>query len=294
MSDYVRRTQGRGGNSSGGGARNILIFIGGAIVILGVVVWFENSRMRELPSARHPEDFVDNTPVPAAGTSDNDYIARGLQPNRPTPTDCATRTRVGIAPARFVGVSEFKTYHRPDCKTLQYVDEKDRIPLASAADAFSKGFVPCKVCRPETPGAVVRNPSKPVRPLQPTDKPVSLPIKDVVVSFPFTVISRDAIVEKGVVRIEYEVEVQRPLAKSDVMLLAQKLVAQETAKGPINAVSLFVHTNPRSGAMIKWVGSADWAPYGILTRAGEVKAGDYSKHQFNSGPFQGFFNPKSR
>ena len=294
MSDYIRRARRREEKSSGGVAINILIFLGGAVLVLGGVIWYENSRAAEGPAMRPLAGGAAVT----ASAGDSAYIERGFQPNRPADNGRARVSPVQApAAARFVGDSEFKQYHRPDCKTLQYIDATHQFPLASAADAFAKGLIPCKVCRPESPASVAQGPSTPDQtapPVKPPDTSVSRPLKDVTVPFPFTVLGRDVVAEKGVIRIEFEVEVEQPLQKDDVLLLAQKLVAQEVAKGPINAVSVFVHTNPQKKSMVKWLGSADWAPYGVLTRAGEVKAGDYKYHKFTSGPFQGFFNPNAR
>lgn len=287
MSDYLRRTQDRAAKSSGNVLRNILIFLGGTILIVAAVISFQNSGRRPLPSSYHPEDFVDDAPV--AGADDSAYAARGFQPNRPA-ADNATLPASDTSAARFIGDNRYHMYHRPNCKTLSFLEDADKFSLASAEEASRKGLIPCKVCQPEPPRIATQPDAKPPKP----DGPVSLPIKDVEVPFPFTVTSRDVIVEKGVVRVEFEVDVDKPLSGGDVLLLAQKLVAQEIAKQPVNAVSLFVHTNPKRGSMVKWVGSADWAPYGNLTRAAEVKAGDYRTHKFSSGPFQGFFNPNAR
>ncbi len=290
------------GKASGGAALNILLFLGGAVFIIGLVVWYQKSSQHMLPSSRFPGDF-ENDAVATAPLNDQRYLDRGLQPNRAGTTTAANTTTPPAAP-RFIGETDFRTYHRPDCKTLKFVEERARVPLSTPEDAFARGFIPCKICKPDAPGQNVTNPVKtetpkktdtarkpPVR--KAPDQPVSLPIKDVTLSFPFTVKSRDVVNEGGALRVEFEVDVQRPLLKDDVLLLAQKLVAQETAKGPINAVNVLIHTDPKGGAMIKWICMVDWAPWGILSRANEVKAGDYKNHSFNIYD-QGFYNPRGK
>jgi hypothetical protein len=124
--------------------------------------------------------------------------------------------------------------------------------------------------------------------VKPAEKPVSLPVEDVNVGFPFTMVEREDVQESGVLRVELTVEVGRPLRRPDVMVLAQKLVAAETRRRKVNAVSIFMRSKVESNTLLKWVCMVDWAPYGNLTRANEVPAGDYRTHQFNIFD-QGFF-----
>ncbi len=100
-------------------------------------------------------------------------------------------------------------------------------------------------------------------------------------SFPFKVVDREAIVEKGVIRIELTAEVERPLNQKNILLLSRKLVAAEIKKQNVNSVSILMQKKTTGRDPIKWICWVDWAPYGNLIRASEVTAGDYRTHQFD-------------
>ncbi|VVB71719.1 Uncharacterised protein [uncultured archaeon] len=52
--------------------------------------------------------------------------------------------------AMFVGSkgSSSKKYHRPDCRFVTRIKEKNRIYFQSAEDAKGQGYLPCKICNP--------------------------------------------------------------------------------------------------------------------------------------------------
>ena len=291
MTNYLNNKSRRapGSKRSGGGTGlNILMFVAAAIVIMGLVIAYEKGSRKTGPSEdKEPTASVEVLP------SDDDYENRGLRPNTtpdppvpepaPDPQPLPTPDPTPPTPAhKFVGRSDWNRYHRPECKYAQRTPQDKKVFFASAEEAWSKGYIPCKICKPEAPRRQTARPVSPKpRPVQRPERPVSLPIQDVSVSFPFRVVERDEIAEKGVIRVEITAEVEKPLQKRDILRLAQKLVAAEIRKKDINAVSIIMQkkTTPRDS--LKWVCWVDWAPYGNLVRASEVVAGDYRTHQFD-------------
>jgi hypothetical protein len=184
-----------------------------------------------------------------------------------------------VAP-KFLGDADWKIYHLPECRYAKFIDESKKVPFASAAEARAKDYIPCKVCKPELPGGSVATGKTPktVDVNNKGDKPVALPLKDVVVPFKYKLVESTPDVERGVVRIDVVVDVEKPLSNNkDILLLAQKLVVQEAGKRAVNSVSIAMRSAADSK---KWVCMVDWAPWGVLTRANEVKTGDYSNHKF--------------
>ena len=295
MSTYSRGTH-RDRKSSGGSAINVLLFLGGALLIVVIVILLHKAS--DQPTPPPPAEIADNTAPPPAKTDDSDYVKRGLLPNGGKRVGGDNETvKVSTPVAKgFVGDSKYLVYHRPDCRRVRLIDIPNKVAFATVDEAFARNYIPCKTCDPGLPNGVTEVPSRPgpkttdTRTSSGGPKPVSAAIQDVTVPFPYDVFSRDPINERGVIRIEFEVNVLRKLTSDEVVLLARKLVAQETAKGPISAVSLLVHTD-RAKTSIRWLAMIDWAPFGVLTRAGERKPGDYKDHQFNIYD-QGTFIPK--
>lgn len=306
--------------STGGTVLNLLMFLGASVLILGVVIAYEKSARQAKPSPAeeeaalaaqtesYSEDYYRNR-------GEAYYTERGLRPNTESRTSPREDVRhpavtppvitpeikpVHPAPApQYVGDPSYKYYHRLDCKYAQLIPEDKKVFFASPDDAWSKGYIPCKICRPPVPAGddtshAARAEAKPKGPSQrlrkSTEKPISLPVKDVDVSFPFRVVEREVLPEKGVVRVELTVEVDAPLVRENILRLAQKLVAAEIIKQNVNSVSIFMRSKVTGRTMLKWVCMVDWAPYGNLTRATEVAAGDYHTHEFSIFD-QGFFKP---
>lgn len=61
----------------------------------------------------------------------------------------ARRTEVG--PKSFVGDTQTKLFHTPDCPALKDLPEERRRPLATWYDALDFRFQPCPECRPSPP-----------------------------------------------------------------------------------------------------------------------------------------------
>jgi len=49
---------------------------------------------------------------------------------------------------KFVGSINSNKYHYPDCKWAKKIKPENKIWFSSPEDAQSKGYVPCKVCKP--------------------------------------------------------------------------------------------------------------------------------------------------
>lgn len=51
---------------------------------------------------------------------------------------------------KYVGSKRSNKYHYPSCKWALKISPGNLITFASASEALSKGYVPCKVCKPPT------------------------------------------------------------------------------------------------------------------------------------------------
>jgi hypothetical protein len=153
---------------------NILVFIAGATLILAAVIYAHKNGLDKLSTLGEPRDIRSSatpapTPTPATPKTPEKPKddARVFQPNKPPvkpPADKAATVKVSkpVEPA-FVGDSEWKQYHRLDCKYAKLIDESKRVSFASASEAFDKGYIPCKVCKPDAPPAqIAENPARPV------------------------------------------------------------------------------------------------------------------------------------
>ncbi|SHJ14890.1 stalk domain-containing protein [Desulfofundulus thermosubterraneus] len=49
---------------------------------------------------------------------------------------------------RYIGNSNSKKFHRPDCQWAQKIAPQNRVEFRSREEAVKAGYVPCKVCRP--------------------------------------------------------------------------------------------------------------------------------------------------
>jgi len=300
----VNRTSRRvaSGRSGGGTALYVLMFLAASVIIIGSVIICQQRENRRSGS-RPGETSVTIDHSGAERYGDDYYRDRGLKPN-PKPArdpvvhhdDPPTKHRDNGGDYQFIGDAQYMRYHRPGCRSVQHIALDKRVRIASAEEAFTKGFIPCKVCRPALPVTASR--PEPVDPDQPTpprtpprpEKPIYLSVKDVDVPFKFEVIKSAPDTYKGVVQVNMTVDVLKPLNKDDALLLARKLVAAVTKERKVNAVSIFLRSKPGRKSGIKWICTLEWAPYGNLTRANEVNTGDYRTHKFRIYQM-GFFTP---
>lgn len=297
MTNYIKNKSRRvsGSRKSGGGtAVQVLTFLGVAVIIVGAVIAYEKRGKTRTPDRAEPGT------AKSVGTAYTEeyYINRGLKPNTSTPrpkdpvTDPTTvtpsssgreaATTTTTPDYRYVGRSDWNRYHRLNCKYAQKMLPEKKVFFKSAGEAISKGYVPCKICKPPmSAGGDTGSGKSTPSPVKHTEKPVYLPVKDVSVPFPFNIVAREVVTERGVIRVEFTVDVEKPIQRDDVLRLARKIVAGEIRKRKINSVSIFMRTKVNSRKSLKWVCMVDWAPYGDLVRANEVTTGDYRTHQFN-------------
>jgi len=276
----------------------VLMFFVAAAIIIGAVIAYQK-KVNSRSEAQAAEKTVVVIDEAESKGYDESYWRdkRGLKPN--TPPEKKPTPPVREPNYKFVGDARYRRYHRPNCRHVSYIAPDKRVLLVSASEAFAKGFVPCKVCNPPVPDEEPRTVERPTpdrkpqpkpKPPRRAEKPVALPVKDVDVPFKYWILSNKPDTYRGVIQVDMVVEVLRPLQKKDILKLAQKLVAGETRKQHINAVSLFLRTRVDRSSSIKWVCMIEWAPFGNLIRASEVKAGDYRTHKFSIYQ-QGFFDP---
>ena len=296
---------------SGNSAVPVLVFVIGAIVIVAGVIMFEkyqkrhqtgtpvsnlNGTMNGTGDTSPDENSTsgNNGRIQEVSNADDDYIKRGFTPNNPVTSDGDPADK--IPKWKFIGRSDHNRYHKPTCKYAQRILKREKLKdkqvfFNTAGDTVKKGYIPCRICKPPLPPATsyadAGSNTKP-RGGKPRSRPISLPIKDVKLSFPFAVIEHEVVKDVGVITIEITAEVNKPLQKDNILLLARKLVAAETKKQRVNAVSIFIRLKVRSGRSVKWFCQVDWAPWGNPVRASEVRPGDYRNHQFNIYQ-QGFF-----
>lgn len=87
--------------------------------------------------------------------------------------------------------------------------------------------------------------------------------------------------QKIVHRLDVRVTLPRHYLESQVIAIAKHIVATESQKRPVNAISMAFYgpnSNP-SGAFS--VAKVDWAPEGKWENADSVKAGDYSTFRYS-------------
>jgi hypothetical protein len=279
--------------SSRGGlsVTHVLALIVGAVIILGLVIVY--TKQEQTPS--NGASANSGTPIVY---DENYYKSRGLAPNqgrRVSSGNGALTTEVKPHPT-YVGSTDWDRYHLPSCKHARDIPADKVIWFNSVAEARAKNYVPCKVCNPpasdDGEGIISVTPSKRVAdpPLVRETNPGAVPVQDVQVSFTYKVIDRRVKRDKSLVEVDFEVEMSKVFTREDALKVAQKLVYGEIKQNKISAASIFVHTPP---GMVKCVCLVEWAPYGNLARAGEVKAGDYRNHRFTI-ELQGFLDLKRR
>jgi hypothetical protein len=98
--------------------------------------------------------------------------------------------------------------------------------------------------------------------------------------YPYNVVSREEGQDEGFVRVDYTVEVDKPLTRDQAVNLAKKLVTEETTRNAVNGVSFVIRRKAPHAYDPKWVIWIDWAPGGIMSNLGNVPTGDYKTHKF--------------
>lgn len=119
----------------------------------------------------------------------------------------------------------------------------------------------------------------------PAPEPPGVPAKPVVfqlapIDYHYDVTKRDLSRDQGFIRVDYYVDVDRPLKRAEAINLAKKLVSEETAKNAVNAVAFVIQRKTSGPKDAKWIIWIDWAPKGNMTSAGDVPPGEYATHQF--------------
>lgn len=76
-------------------------------------------------------------------TSDGDRLTVEVQRR---PAEKAQPDQSG--PASYIGNRNSKVFHRPTCKSVKAMKDKNKVAFASRDDAISIGYKPCKNCKP--------------------------------------------------------------------------------------------------------------------------------------------------
>lgn len=125
------------------------------MVVQGEFVGSKNSDKYHYPSCSYAESIKESNrvwfdSVQAAAAAG--YVAcKGCNPPvisstpkpAPEPTPAPSTTS-----ATFVGSKNSDKYHYPSCGHAKKILPGNLITFTSAADARSKGYVPCKTCKP--------------------------------------------------------------------------------------------------------------------------------------------------
>ena len=150
MSPVVSPTRRTNPAQSGGAALNILILVAGSVLILGLVVCLQKSGLLDRASAPEPERLEPSAARQKARGDERPkpVVEPTVQPKTPVDNGTTATVSTPVAPA-VVGDAEWKRYHRGDCKYVEAIREDKKIPFASAAEAFDRGYIPCKVCNPD-------------------------------------------------------------------------------------------------------------------------------------------------
>ncbi len=187
---------------------NIITVIIGAILIVWLVIWIQKNsasnaphKAPAAPTARASSEEPHARPVSPVtlprlpgqpAQVPVDPAANNPPPVKPPDMEPAPETKPPrfepptppkpVAPA-FIGDAQYKRYHKLDCKYVATIAADKKVEFASAAEAFDKGFIPCKVCNPEVPAEEsAPTPVKPVRPAQTEPPPDVAPDEPVAVS----------------------------------------------------------------------------------------------------------------
>jgi eukaryotic-like serine/threonine-protein kinase len=122
--------------------------IAALVLILGLsfaVAPAQRSKARGPIAAPTSESSPAPPPRPATGSA-----------TAPAPQSLMTGPAAAVDGVALVGNRHKKTYHLPTCKDASNMAPANRIAFASIAEAESRGFSPCKHCRPPTSKAVTR------------------------------------------------------------------------------------------------------------------------------------------
>ena len=151
--------------------KNILLFILGAAFVLGLVVWLEKDGFFDQllgkgdvkatpvkPPAEPPDTIIEVSPDAKPSPKPQPKPQPKPEP-KPEP-----KVEPPAAPA-LIGDGAYMIYHRPECKLVAFIAAEKKSAFATATAAFDRGFIPCKVCKPELPG-----PKEEVKPVPPPEE----------------------------------------------------------------------------------------------------------------------------
>lgn len=125
------------------------------MVIQGEYVGSKNSDKYHYPSCSYAESIKESNRVwfdsVQAATAAGYVACKGcnppsiavITPPAPEPTPAPSTTQ-----ATFVGSKNSDKYHYPSCGHAKKILSKNLVTFSSVADARSKGYVPCKSCKP--------------------------------------------------------------------------------------------------------------------------------------------------
>lgn len=82
-------------------------------------------------------------------------------------------------------------------------------------------------------------------------------------------------------RFVVRIQLQKPSPADELKRISEKIVENYKGKEPINAVSILFYLPGSDINGHFTAGKVDWAPSGKWESASDVRAGDYSKHQYN-------------
>ena len=91
------------------------------------------------------------------------------------------------------------------------------------------------------------------------------------------------------VRKSVRVAVDEGLTKEQIEWVAKDVVKQVTGLQPVNAIMIFMYHRGVDYYVLAGL-AVDWAPYGEWARAGEVRTGDYSKHEYHYRIYDARYN----
>ena len=99
----------------------------------------------------------------------------------------------------------------------------------------------------------------------------------------YQIVEQKDISHANAVRLSIRVVVPSNITEQEVKDVSGDVVKMVTKSQDVNAIAILMYDRIEDAYGAYTVDSVDWAPYGDWARAGEVKTGDYSKHQYNFG-----------
>ncbi len=104
-------------------------------------------RFTKIVQNRDPSPTPSPTPTPTPTPTPAPTPTPEPTPT-PTPKPTPTPTPSDPTPAYYIGNRNSKVFHRPTCSSVKKMSASNKVTLSTRTEAISKGYTPCKNCKP--------------------------------------------------------------------------------------------------------------------------------------------------